>query len=197
MKFDSRIKGSVTQALLKSLFEGSGYMIVPLGVEEVIRELTILDSDAYKNLKLPKNLRCIPDFFVANDEMSETWLVELKFRKQWNDDVRKSLSSQLRNQAEHWGPFHLLLFLGESCKKYDYKPSGWFGVARLDYRESELVLLKNNDSVRCKWKDVKWDDLYRIQDVFDKINAKENWQEGVLSKVQFILNQLNSIDAIE
>ena len=54
MQYINRLKGAVTQTLLKSLLEDAGYRIVPLGIEEVIREVKVLT---------PKKSTETPGFF--------------------------------------------------------------------------------------------------------------------------------------
>ena len=82
MQFANRIKGSVTQTLLRALLEDGGYRIVPFGIEEVWRDLALLNEAEYEGLKLPRTLRQLPDFFVANQSFDLTWLVEVKYRKE-------------------------------------------------------------------------------------------------------------------
>lgn len=81
MDYKNRLKGAITQVLLKSLLEDAGYRIVPLGIEEVLRELSSLEQEHYKQLNLPPALRKLPDFFVADMEFKKTYLVEVKYRK--------------------------------------------------------------------------------------------------------------------
>ena len=95
MEYRNRLKGALTQALLKSLLADAGYRIVPLGVEEIIREVTVLDREKYLKLGLPTILREIPDFFVADASMDSYWLVEVKYRRAWNEQTRGFLQHGL------------------------------------------------------------------------------------------------------
>lgn len=72
MEYSNRLKGSVTQALLKSLLADAGYRVVPLGIEEAIREVTSLDKERYSALELPSVLRKMPDFFIADRELQNS-----------------------------------------------------------------------------------------------------------------------------
>ena len=52
MHFDRRIKGAITESLVKTLLEDSDYRVIPLGIEEVVREVISLDEDEYRSLEL-------------------------------------------------------------------------------------------------------------------------------------------------
>jgi hypothetical protein len=105
MNFSNRLKGHITQALLKALLEDSCYHIVPLGIEEVIRKLSVLDEEKYKELKLPRILRKLPDFFVSDEPFTKSWLVEVKYRKSWDEFTKSALRGEIYNQVKDWGPY--------------------------------------------------------------------------------------------
>lgn len=193
MDYSARVKGSITQSLLKSLLADAGYRVVPLGVEEVVREVSNLDNNAYAALDLPNVLRRMPDFFVADRELSKTWLVEVKFRKEWNEDVHKVLGKQLRDQVKHWKPIYLIIFLGTPAKIIEGYPSAWIGVAKLTYADDEIYVTSECGKEEKKWDDISWPYFSRIQKVFSKLDTKEKWNGNTLKKTWSSLHKLMDI----
>src|SRR6266542_3865028 len=114
MNYTNRLKASVTLVLLKTLLEDAGYRIVPLGIEAVLREVASLPKEDYLKLGLPIQLRKLPDFFVANHAIDKSWLVEVKYRKRWNEEVQESLEVEIKEQVKTWHPLFLMIFVGYS-----------------------------------------------------------------------------------
>lgn len=197
MEYSSRLKGSVTQALLKSLLADAGYRVVPLGIEEAIREVTSLDKERYSALELPSVLREMPDFFVADRELKESWLVEVKFRNEWNDEVRRFLGAQLRDQVQVWSPLHVIVFLGTPAKRRDSYPSAWMGVAKLSIRDAQLVVAGESGANECRWDEIKWSSFARIQKVFPKLDEREKWDQRTLERTWTLLGKLMELDVLE
>lgn len=143
MDYTNRLKGSVTQALVRSLLTDAGITVVPLGIEEVIRELSDLTEEKYLTLSLPEPLRRLPDFFAVNSERTQSWLIEVKFRKQWSNDTREALGKKLTEQVKAWNPIYLVLFFGESPSKgYQKMPGGWVRASKLVLHEDQLCVEK-------------------------------------------------------
>lgn len=178
MKYSNRLKGSVTQALVRSLLTDAGISVVPLGVEEVVREVSELDIKQYHSLNLPQSLRKLPDFLAVNAERTQSWLIEVKFRKTWNDTVRDELGKTLSEQVCHWAPLYLILFWGETPSKISYQPSSWVRSVRLGWHKGELWAETTHASYR--WSQCDWRDLGRIQDVFPQVNSREVWDAKTL-----------------
>ena len=76
MSFIPRLKGKITQSVLESLLAHVKYRVVPLGIEEVVRDVTTLSGEKYAELNLSTTLRNLPDYFVAKSDLKKTWLVE-------------------------------------------------------------------------------------------------------------------------
>lgn len=197
MEYSNRLKGSVTQALLKSLLADAGYRVVPLGIEEAIREVTSLDKERYSALELPSVLRKMPDFFIADRELWNSWLVEVKFRNEWNDDVRRSLGAQLKEQVQAWSPLYVIMFLGTPAKRWDTYPSAWMGVAKLSIKDGQLVVASEAGDNEYKWDEIEWSLFARIQKVFPKLDEKEKWDEMTLKKTWTLLGELMKLDLLE
>lgn len=197
MQFANRIKGAVTQALLRALLEDSGYRIIPFGVEETWRELAQLKEQDYLALRLPKTLRQLPDFFVSDYPIKNTWLVEVKYRKEWSNSIRDELGSQLLEQVNHWSPLYLIVFLGGAAEQTSNKTDSCMGIVRLTSENGELFVTTVEDPTPKKWSDISWKAFGRIQKVFKTLSTPKKLDEQTLRKVQKSLSQLTALDATE
>jgi len=159
MEYTRRLKGAITQTLLKSLLEDAGYRIIPLGIEEIIREIKVLSKKQYLSLGLPKNLRKLPDFFVADRKISKVWLLEIKYRKSWNPTTRKILEPGLKQQVKEWNPLYVMLFLGEPYKNKE-SPIYSMRVARLSIHNQQLYFT-DKSGAKVRWNEACWSDFSR------------------------------------
>lgn len=202
MDFKNRLKGSVTQTLLKALLEDAGYQIVPLGIEEVIREVKTLSGSEYTKLGLPDVLRKMPDFFIADKNFTETWLIEVKYRKQWNEGTRTALKHEIEPQVKIWQPVYLVLFLGEPARETD-TPASSIGVLRLIHIDEQLACSWFKKSILTDevkesitlWDSIEWGTFHRFQDVFREVGAQ--WENSTLIKALSILKSLKDLDLFE
>lgn len=195
MDFKNRLKGSLTQTLVKALLEDAGYRTIPLGVEEVIREVSVLSLRDYRGLELPQVLRKMPDYFVADDEISKAWLVEVKYRKVWNDEVRRKLGEQILEQVNVWKPLFLTVLLGNSVKPDNDSPVHSIGVIKLTYERGKIVCITSDDKKHKDWSKVTWSDFQRFQDVFSGVGSK--WKDQTIMKALCILRSLKGVDLFE
>jgi len=193
MEYANRLKGAVTQTLLRSLLEDAGYRIVPLGIEEVIREIKVLGRKEYLSLKLPKNLRKLPDFFISDKKVNEAWLLEVKYRKFWKPSVKKSLGLELKQQVEEWKPLYVMIFLGHAVFN-EKLPSYWMKVARLSIHKNQLVVITKRGEVLDTWDNVGWSELSRVQDVFEDVG--DQWESQTIEKTKVILRILSQLDEL-
>ena len=191
MKYTNRLKGAITQTLLKSLLEDAGYRIVPLGIEEVIREIKVLGKKQYLSLKLPDNLRSLPDFFVTDRKVSKVWLLEVKYRKSWGPSTRKILEPGLKQQVKEWDPLYFMMFLGHPFEDNE-SPSYRMRVARLSIRKDQLVVIDKEGDVQVNWNKANWTDFSRVQDVFKKLDKK--WEKQTIEKTKVFLHTLKKLD---
>ena len=199
MPFSNRLKGTVTQALLRAVLQDCGYRIVPLGIEEVLREITVLQKEEYNALNLPPMFRHLPDFFVAQQDMKRTWFVEVKYRKAWNKSVADSLGKQLFSQVQTWSPLHLMVFLGTAGKQKDKEnlASSWMGIVRLVIENGELTMTQLDGKPYAKWVDVTWGRFHRIQDFFPSLSDTSKYNQQTLQQIRQILPQLAVLDKFE
>lgn len=192
MNFSNRLKGSVTESLIRSLLADCGLTVVPLGIEEVIREMAELSQERYLALSLPDSLRKLPDFFATNKDRSKSWLIEVKFRKTWTNEVRDELELKLTPQVNVWSPLYLVLFYGESPHPYDTTgPAAWIRVGELRIKDTKLHVM--DKGVLKPWSESKWNSMDRIQDVFPELNDKEKWNEGVLKDMLLVSKHLTNL----
>ena len=178
MKYSNRLKGSITQALVRSLLIDAGITVVPLGIEEVIRELSDMSQKQYNALNLPYHLKTLPDFFAINADRSESWCLEVKFRGNWNNDVQKELYNTLYEQVKSWSPLHLILFFGNTPSYFPENPSSWIRVAKLRC-DNDKILVEIKGDLK-DWFETEWTEFSRIQDVFSELSSPEKWEDAVL-----------------
>lgn len=204
MQFSNRLKGKIAESLVKSLLEDAGYRVVPLGIEEVIREVNTKGEDEYTKLGLPKSLRCLPDFFVANEGLDSAWMLEVKFRKEWNKETRLKLEKRLLAQARLWHPLLVLVALGKPSPEGIVSPQGCIGVARLHSDGEDLCVIREpvrsqftlkKDKAPVYWRDIEWNQLERLQDVFSLVTKR--YSEQTLVKAIQVLKHLESIGLYE
>ena len=195
MNFKNRLKGAVTQTLVKALLEDARYRTIPLGVEEVIREVSVLSRRDYSGLELPTVFRKMPDFFVADEDFSKAWLVEVKYRKVWDDEVRRKLGHEIFEQVKVWKPLFLTVFLGNSVKPGNDSPVHSIGVIKLTYERGKIVCITPDEETHKDWSEVEWSDFRRFQDVFKGVSSE--WKNQTIMKALGILRSLKGGDLFE
>ena len=189
MKFDNKFKGNVTQTIIQTLLEHSDYCVVPLGIEELIREIKMADGKQYNQLLFPNTLRTLPDFLILEKNFSKKWLIEVKYRKEWNKDVVKKLLSDIEKQVLLWDEIYLAIFTGTSSGEKDDYPSSWLRFMRLVPAEGKIMHKTEDTNYVCPYS-LSWKDLMRIQDIFP--NISNNWNEQTLRKVTKLIRPLGS-----
>lgn len=203
MDFKNRLKGSITQTLLKALLEDAGYRIVPLDIEEVIREVKDLSASEYNALDLPPVLKKMPDFFVTDKNFEKTWLVEVKYRRRWNEATKTALRREIVEQVKSWQSVYLVVFLGEPARDAD-TPASSIGVLQLIHSERQLFCRRFKskgfstheiEEYRTPWDEINWGHFDRFQDVFRDIG--ERWEESTLIKSLSLLESLRRLDLFE
>jgi hypothetical protein len=200
MSFDSRLKGKITQGLFQTLLEDVKYRIVPLGIEEVIREVQAIEPAEYGKLELSTTLRRLPDFFIALPDLSKSWLVEVKYRKGWNDWTRDQLGEQIFEQVKQWAPLYVVVFVGEAARATN-TPASNLGVFKAVVQDGQLGIIRKilngdppSDPRRgtekfVPWKDVTWSHILRFQDVFSDVS--ERWEDQTLIKAIKVMKGLD------
>jgi hypothetical protein len=117
INFVNLVKGQITQAVVSVLFEQWRYRVSRLGIEEVFGEVKHVDLAQYRRLNLPIQLRMLPDLLVASIDMTEAFLVEVKFRKELDEETANGLHAALTEQRRHWPQSYALLIIAEPFTK--------------------------------------------------------------------------------
>ena len=179
MNYQNRLKGAVTQSLVRSLFAQAGLTIVPLGIEETIREVAELPLTKYLGLNLPLALRKLPDFFATDRDRTTHWLVEVKYRREWNDATRDELEQSLSEQVSTWSPLVVFIFVGETPSRF-VQPSSWVRAAQVKMDNGTLKFNHCENGTYVPWSQANFINLQRVQDVFPQLNNSELWASSAL-----------------
>lgn len=204
MDFSSKLKGQITQSLIECLLVDAGLRVVPLGIEQVIREVKSLTKDHYRAAGISTTLRSLPDFFIANGNMSQTWLLEVKYRREWNEKTRFELFKKLHPQVEQWGPLHLAVFLGKT--DFDPKfPNSYLRMLRLVINDGVVchetlgyVDAATNEIVPPRYvraDGIHWFDMTLIQKVFPGLATQ--FSNSTLFKATALVRRLADLDLID
>jgi hypothetical protein len=111
--FSNLLKAQITQSLVKVLFERAGYRVGRLGVEELYGEVVHLSEEQYLSLGLPLALRYLPDLLVADQDLNKVYLVEVKYRKAFNEGAMRGLYKELKRQREFWPQSYAVVIVAE------------------------------------------------------------------------------------
>ena len=162
LQFTNIVKGQITQTILKALLERGGYRVTRLGIEEFFDEIKHLDLQQYLRLNLPRNLRYLPDLLVAELDMTNAFLVEVKFRRRFDKFSAKSLYDELSRQRKHWPQSYAVIMIAEPL------------VAGKEFHQDHIRVLKPDETdmlidERLPLND-RWEKLQHLQRVFMRFN---------------------------
>ena len=162
LEFTNVLKGVVTQSLLMALLERGGYRVTRLGIEELFGEVKHIDIQQYLNLNLPLPLRYLPDLLVAEIDMTHVFLVEVKFRRTFDQGTVVSLHEQLEKQREYWPQSYTVIMIAE--------PFVLDGKFHQDYirvlKPNEHDFLIDTHLSLAQ----RWERLHHLQRVFTRFN---------------------------
>jgi hypothetical protein len=148
MLFSNLVKAQVTQSVLSALLVQWGYRVTRLGIEELFAEVKYIDLPKYLSLDLPPQLRTLPDLLVATLDMSQAFLVEVKFRKRFDEDVARELHLELRKQREHWPQSYAILMTAQTFVEQGRFHQDYIRVVRPTETER---LIDPNLSAESRW----------------------------------------------
>ena len=103
-----------------------------MGVEHIIRE--VKEQGFFH---LPKVLRTLPDFLITDAGITKSWLLEVKYRHQWNETTIQRLEETLTNQVLSCEELYFMVFLG-NCQNDKVTAGGRSGIFRLTHRNGKL-----------------------------------------------------------
>lgn len=143
MDFENRLKRELSQGAFKCLLEDCGYRVVPLGIEAVIREVACLDKEAYKNLDFSDAVRFLPDFCILDQNQKHKFIVEVKYRWDWDGNILKEVSNQVRMFKD----IILVVFIGDPPdSKYTPRPSTYVRCCKMYMNEQNQVCAEVKES---------------------------------------------------
>jgi hypothetical protein len=161
-EFTNTLKGVVTQSILKALFERGGYRVTRLEIEELFSEVKHIDLQQYQSLNLPLQLRYMPDLLVAEIDMSHAFLVEVKFRKRFDENSAQSLFEELERQRKFWEQSYAVIMIAEPFISDGQYHQDFIRVVRPELHQ---VLIDKSVSLAQRW-----NSLEHLQRVFKRFN---------------------------
>lgn len=182
IKLRDVLKGNVAQTVAQSLFEKAGYRVAHLGIEELLREVKLLDEKQYRALALPENLRALPDFLVTDKTLSQAFLVEIKFRKNVNS-LDDPFCRRIEWQQRIWPGMYVVVLLGESPQ-----PKGKFlqDYVRIIPPKMSVHLISDPSQNALQ----RWEQLFQLSRCFELFNSM-NYSE--LDQAIATLRQLTDV----
>jgi hypothetical protein len=93
-------KGRFAESIISTFLEYAGYRVLPLGIEQVVSEVKAAVARRERPIELPDQLRSAPDFLVIDAEAGTSTLLEVKFRRCFDDMVAAGLHKTLSRQIE-------------------------------------------------------------------------------------------------
>lgn len=107
-------------------------------------------------------LRHLPDLLVAEIDMTHAFLVEVKFRRRFDQNAAESLYSELNQQREHWPQSYAVIMIAEPF------------VSETTYHQDYIrVLQPNEQNLLTDFRlplDQRWDKMHHLQRVFKRFN---------------------------
>ena len=160
--FVNLVKGRVTQTLLAALFERGGYRVTRFGIEEILDEIKLLDLQQYLALGLPHELRTLPDLLVVELDVSHAFLVEVKYRRSFDDTTAASLHDELTHQHEYWPTTYTVLMISQPL------------TPDRTFHQDYIRVLAPNQTGKLVAQGVplskRWEDFHHLQRVFKRFN---------------------------
>ena len=166
LEFTNIIKGMVTQTLLTVLFERGGYRVTRLGIEELFGEVKHVNLQQYMRLNLPLQLRYLPDLIVAEIDMTNVFLVEVKFRRKFDQASAESVYEELKEQREHWPQSYTVVMVAAASAPEKTFHQDYIRVLMPNEHE---VLINHNHSLAQRW-----EQLHHLQRVFKRFNKDQH-----------------------
>jgi len=122
------IKGKITEVVFEEMLRPTGeFTVIPIGYEHTMPELAQYQHHVHIQ-KVLENIRHAPDFALISQDKTNVFLVEVKYRKEFN---QKDLQDIAISLSEKWNP----CFLFVASKEHFYF-------------DSALDIQKNNGSIK-------------------------------------------------
>jgi hypothetical protein len=179
MDFEGRIKKEMTEGIVRAILDDAGYRVIDYGLEKTVREVTPMSLQEVMRLALPNVMRNAPDLFVLDRDQSRKWLVEIKYRSNWNRAVLESLEAQVREYEEI---VLVSVFANAPTLRKMHKelPSRYLRCCRLRYRNDRFEVEIGKDRKTFAWEPVAsvpddrllWWKMRPIQELFPQIGER-------------------------
>ena len=183
MNFSNRLKKELTEGVIRAVLHDAGYRLIDSGIESIIRELTCLNQEDYINLDFPKSMRTLPDFVVMDREQENKYLVEVKYRAEWNNEIFRDIEEQVKLHKN----LVLIFFSGtpEKTKEEDETgPSSYIRSCKVRWHNDNIeAFIEKGKDTGYKWMSItefngkswEWFSMEKIQDTFPLLKeSKEN-----------------------
>lgn len=162
----------MSEGIVKAILEDAQYRVIDSGIEKVVRELACLSPMQYAGLAYPDAMRQLPDFTVMNVEQTEKFLVEVKYRSQWDSSLFVEITEQVKVYGE-------LVLVSINANPPNHKglflPSTYLRCCRVKYADEKLMLqlkFKNHLKENHYWKpldEVNEDSLWWGMSELDRV----------------------------
>lgn len=100
------VKGKIAEAVFAQMLRSTGeFTVLDFGYEKIIPEL-VQRGDGGTNNEMAETLRTAPDFAVINRKTKEVHLIEVKYRRSFN---QKNILDIAVRMSKNWNPSYLFL----------------------------------------------------------------------------------------
>ncbi len=182
--FRDMVKAQITQAVLVALLERGGYRVTKLGIEELFGEIKFTGRRQYHALELPRRLRYLPDLMVVSPREHRVFLVEVKFRRTFDELSARGLHDALHRQRLYWPESYAVLMIAEPF------------VSGARFHQDYIRVLPPRHTGRLVAKGLeprqRWCRLPHLQSVFKAFSASEA-NRALADFVTLALESLNGL----
>jgi hypothetical protein len=183
MQFKNRIKKEMTEGIVRAILEDANYRVIDSGVEKVLREISILTPQEYKNHDYPEAIRQLPDLIVMDRAQTKKYLIEIKYRSDWNGELFNEIEDQVKIFKEM-----ILISVNSNPpnpKNFGMRPSRYLRCCMLQHASEGYKVLVNrrdDEGGGAEWIAVDkvrdnphlWWKMQPMQDVFTQITEEKN-----------------------
>lgn len=187
MDFGNRLKRELSQGVFKCLLEDCGYHVIPFGIEAVIREITYLDKEAYTKLDFSDAVRFLPDFCILDRDLKHKFIVEVKYRWDWDGNILREVINQVRMFKD----IILVIFIGNPPDLKDIAYPIW--PSR--YVRCCKMYMSGQNQVCAEVKDTSAQDTIKTKPIFiEKDLSKLSWWNLLILQSYFPDLQLSKAE---
>lgn len=180
MSFENRIKGDITESIVKALLIDDGYRVIDSGIEHLIREVLCLSREQYMELSFAHALRKLPDLVVMNKDQTVSHLVEVKYKQKWSHQLIIDLEEQVKffNQI-------VVVCVNGSPETTSSGISGGthLRAIELKFEEGGYLAKKFIRNETDEYKEFRW----------VSVNSQDKIDWWDLAPMQFVFNEMTSL----